>query len=95
MKEVLRKIKEANEILEKYCVKEIRIGTVDLVALYPSIDQREGPRLVSKEVRKSSMNYENINYHLAAVYLGSTMTIERQIKEGMRKLILQRKVKTY
>ena len=53
------------------------VGSLDVEALYPSIDQKGGPRLVSEEVLKSNLNFENINYHLAAVYLGSTMTIDR------------------
>ena len=50
--EVLRKIKEANQRLEVEDVNEIMIGSLDVEALYPSIDQREGPRLVSEEVEQ-------------------------------------------
>ena len=56
--EVLRKIGEANQILEAQDIKEIMIGSLDVEALYPSIDQKEGPRLVSEEVRKSKLKFE-------------------------------------
>ena len=67
--------------------KELMVGSLDVEALYPSIDQKEGPKLVSEEVRKSRLKFEGINYRLTAVYLTSTMTPERQEKEGIRKLI--------
>ena len=54
----------------------------------------KGPRLVAEEVRKSQLSFEDIDFHLAAVYLGSTMTPERQIKEGVRNLIPKRKIRT-
>ena len=92
--EVLRKIKEANEALEREKVKDIMVGSLDVEALYPSIDQVEGPRLVAEEVRRSKVQFENINYHIAAVYLGSTMSTERQTKEGVRDLIPKRKIRT-
>ena len=66
--EVLRKIQEANIVLEREKVKDLMLGSLDVEALYPSIDQREGPRLVSEEVRKSQLKFENVDYHLAAVY---------------------------
>ena len=50
--------------------------------------------MVSEEVRKSKQKFEGINYHLAAIYLASTMTPEMQIKDGIRQLIPHRKVKT-
>ena len=49
---------------------------------------------MSEEVRKSSLTFENIDYHLAAVYLGSTMTADRQMREGIRHLVPERKVRT-
>ena len=92
--EVLRKIKEANVILEKEKVQEIMLGSLDVEALYPSIDQREGPRLVSEEIRKSKLKFENIDYQLAAVYLGSTLTPERLAREGVSNLIPRRKARS-
>ena len=50
--------------------------------------------MVLEEVRRSKLTFENIDYHLAAVYLGSTMSVEKQCKEAIRKLIQQRRVRT-
>ena len=62
-------------------------------ALHPSIDQVEGPGLVSNEVLMSKVEYTNINYHLGAIYLGCTMDRERQIREGVARLIPQSRPK--
>ena len=75
--EVLRKIKEANAMLEKEGAREIMLGSLDVEALYPSIDQKEGPRIVAQEILKSKVKFENINYHLAVVYLGLVMDRNR------------------
>merc|ERR1711867_161661 len=53
--EVLRKIGEANLTVETQAVKQIIVGSLNVEALYPSIDQKEGPRLVSEEVFKSNL----------------------------------------
>ena len=53
------------------------VGSLDVEALYPSIDPKAGPRLVSEVVRKSKLKFKGINYHLAAVYLASIMTPDR------------------
>ena len=92
--EVLRKIKEANLELKKEEAKEIMVGSLDVEALYPSIDQKEGPRIVAQEILKSKVKFENINYHLAAVYLAVTLDKARQEKEGIAHLLPSRKAKT-
>ena len=92
--EVLRKIKEANAMLEKEGAREIMLGSLDVEALYPSIDQKEGPRIVAEEILKSKVKFHNINYHLAAVYLAVTLDRTRQVKEGIAHLLPSRKAKT-
>ena len=91
---MLRKRQEANIVLERDKVKDLMLGSLDIEELYPSIDQKEGPKLVSEEVRKSNLKFENVDYHLAAVYLGSMLSADRQLKEGVRHLIPKRKTKT-
>ena len=63
-------------------------------ALFLSIDQNAGPRIVANEVLKSRVQFDNINYHLTVVYFEATMDRTRQIKEGVDKLIPTRKVKS-
>ena len=89
--EVLRKIKEANLVLQKEEARRIMLGSLDVEALYPSIDQKEGPRIVSEAIMKSKIQYTNINYHLVAVYLAVTMDKQRQTREGITHLLPQKK----
>ena len=67
---------------------------MDVEALYPSIDQKEGPRIVSEEIMKSKIRFKNVNFHLAAVYLGVTMDRQRQEREGIAHLIPSKRAKT-
>ena len=90
----MRKISEANSRFEIEGTKEVMVGSLDVEALYPSIDQKEGPRIVAMEVLKSKIDISNINYHLAVVYLGTTMSRARQVREGVAHLIPPRKART-
>ena len=74
--------------------KKVMVVSMDLEALYSSIDQKEGLRIVSNEVLKSKIEYDNDNYHLAAVYLGTVMDKTRQVREGVTNLIPPRKAKS-
>ena len=85
---------EANRKLEEDRVKKVMVGSLDVEALYPSIDQKEGPWIVANEVQKSKIQFENVNYHLSAVYLGTTMERERQVREGVAHLIPPTKAKS-
>ena len=85
---------EANSKLKEEGTKKVMVGSLDVEALYPSIDQKEGPRIVAQEVLKSKIDIENINYHLAVVYLGTTMNRARQVREGVAHLIPPRKTRT-
>ena len=59
--------------MEREGITEVVIGSLDVVALYPSIDQEEGPKIVADEIRKSDLKYENVDMHLIGVYLGTMM----------------------
>ena len=69
-------------------VKEVVIGSLDV---YPSIDQREGPRIVAEEFLKSRLEYDNVDYHLVGVYLSICMDRGRLEKEGILHLVQRRK----
>ena len=80
--------------LKEKGVKKVIAGSLNVEALYPPIDQTEHPRIVANEVLKSEVQFENINFHLTAVYLGTIMDRTRQIKEGVARLILSRKARS-
>ena len=45
--EVLRKIEETNHRLREEKVTDVVVGSLDVEAQYPSIDQIEGPKIVA------------------------------------------------
>ena len=89
--EVIRKIEDTNEKLANLKIQDAVVGSLDVIALYPSIDQVEGPKTVAQEIRKSHLKFENIDLHLLGVYLGTRLSKERLRKEGVTHLIPRRK----
>ena len=89
--EVLRKIEETNTRLKEEGIKQVVIGSLDVEALYPSIDQVQGPRIVAQEIAKSLLTFETVDTHLLGVYLATVMSKERQEKEKVSHLLPTRK----
>ena len=58
MEEVLRKIAETNSRLRQDRAWKVMVGSLDVEALYPSIDQKEGPRIVAEEVAKPKIDFK-------------------------------------
>ena len=64
---------------------------MDIEALYPSIHQKDGPRIVAEEIIRSDLRYEGVDVRKAAIYLAATLSKERQTVEGIGHLLPQRK----
>ena len=92
MEEVLRKIQDTNQRLQRDRVKNVAIGSLNVEALYPSIDQVEEPRIVAEVIRESRLKYQGVGMHLVGVYLGLVWNKVRLIKEGIWRLLPRRKV---
>ena len=91
--EVLRMIGEANKVLERQDTKEIAQGLMDVVGLYPPIDQKEVARVVGEESVDSRVEYKDMNPRLAGIYLATVWSKEKQIKEGIYHLLPRRKTR--
>ena len=52
-----------------------------MIALYPSIDQDVGPKIVAEEVEKLELDYINVDMPLLGVYLDISMTKEELKRE--------------
>ena len=59
------------------------MGLLDVIALYPSIDQAESPKILATEIRNSKLKFENVDMYLMAVYLGTQMSRDQLKKEGL------------
>lgn len=92
--EVLRMIKSTNLRLENEGVKNVVIGSLDVIALYPSISQTEGLKIITEEVMKSQIDYENVDMHLCGLYIDMMLTKDELRREGLNKLIPNRKAQS-
>ena len=84
-------IQETNCKLREGNINNFVVGSLDVEALYPSIDQVQGPEIVAQEIIKSSLTFENVDEHLLGVYLAVTFGKERSVREGVWELLPKRK----
>ena len=53
-------------------------ASIDVTALYPSLDIREAAKICGEAFAKSTLKCENINYRTATVFLAVTLTDEEK-----------------
>ena len=68
------------------------LASMDVVALYPSIDQKEAARIVRRTFEDSSLQVDNVDYRKASLYLALTVPQEEIESEGLTNLVPKRKV---
>ena len=62
-----------NKTLEETETRDIMIGSMDMEALYPSIDQNEGAKIVARHVMQSNIQYEGLYIRKTALYLATVL----------------------
>ena len=83
----MRSLSEANETLEQKAVKQCLVGSMDVEALYPSIHQKEGAKIVTEEIIRSDIKYQGVDVRKAAIHIAAMMEEGRQGAEGIRHLL--------
>ena len=73
--------------------QRIMICSLDVSALYPSIDTKLASKIVRDEIRESPMKFEGVDWRWALVYLALTMTNGQKVDAGIQGLIPRRLVK--
>ena len=91
--ELLSKIKEANVRLQspEMLQKEVMVGSMDVTALYPSIDQVSSAKIVREEYLRSDIEVENIDWRAASLYLALTVDRQELVREGIAHIVPRRK----
>ena len=89
--ELLSRITAANQKLEKKETGETLVGSMDVCALYPSLNQKVSAKIVEEEMMRNGVRYQGVNTRLATHYLLANMDKERQRKEGIVRLLPRRK----
>ena len=85
--EMVHQIEEANQRMEREGVKDVMVGSLDVVSLYPSIDQEMGARIVAEELINNGVRYQGVDIQKAARYLAASLSKERIKLEGVGHLL--------
>ena len=88
--EIMREIEDCNTRLLLNPSRNIMVGSMDVVALYPSIDQRLGARIVAEEFLKSGIEVQGVDYRAASIYLSVNVHKDELQREGLLHLIPRR-----
>ena len=59
------------------------VGSLDVGALYLSIDQVQGPNNKAGEISKSELKFDNVDEYILSFYLAVTFCKKRSIVEGI------------
>ena len=81
--ELLREIDYCSERLVREGTTGLVIGSMDVKALYTSLDQLAAAKDIKEEFIRSELEVTNVDYRAAAVYLASTCSEAELSKEGM------------
>ena len=71
----MRKITDTNRNLKDEGILDIALGSMDVVALYPSLDQKESAAIVAEAIIESDIKYG----HRGSI--SSNSVGERQVEE--------------
>ena len=89
--EILADIKEVNE---QEIEGDICVGSLDVKALYPSLDIDFTSEVVAQEFYESTYEVEGVNAEELGLYLSLVMSEEEQVAKGIQRYCYQRKTKT-
>ena len=88
--ELLRNIQEANERLKDKEPGKVAVGSMDVTALYPSIDQEMSPNYVKEEYFESDFEIEDVDRRSVSLYLALTCGRQELVREGIAHLVARK-----
>ena len=91
--EVLAQLKEAQDTVKEAGLKDVMVGSLDVKALYPSLDQEGSARAVAQFVRESEVELDGIDWRHVQVFLASHMDVHELKKEKVMHLVPARRKK--
>ena len=68
-------------------MSDVALGSMDVVALYLSLEQDESARIVADHIMESEVDFAGVDFDIAGVYLATVWSKERQKREGVYKLL--------
>ena len=87
---MLAQLEEAQTTIRDRGLMDTMVGSLDMKALYPSLDQNESAEAVARFVRKSKVDVKGVNWRAALVFLASNMTVAEAKRVGLLHLLPKR-----
>ena len=91
--EVMMQLREAQVHMKDTKARNTMAGSLDVRALYPSLDQEGSARIVADFVKKTPTKIEGIDYQYAQIFIASNMDLHELKKDGLLSLVPKRKKK--
>ena len=91
--EVLSQLEEAAEHIKETGAKSTLVGSLDVKALYPSLDQKESAKIVADMIIESELEVTGLDYRSIQVFCASNMS-EKDIKDESLTKLLPTRTKT-
>ena len=88
--EVLAQLEEAEQAIRESGLDNTVVGSLDVCALYPSLDQVQSAKMVGEFVRNSPVDVKGVDYRAVQVYLASNLTELEVKQQGLVKLLPRR-----
>ena len=88
--EVVAQLEEAQLEVKRLGLRNTMAGSLDVRALYPSLDQDGASESVAKFIRESKVEIKGINWREAQVFLGSNMDEHKLKREKALDLVPKR-----
>ena len=89
--ELMRSIQETNVTLEQQKVEDCLVASMDVEALYPSIDQVAASKIVKEEYIRSDVEVKDVDWRMVALYLAVTVPEEELVREGIFHLVARKR----
>ena len=88
--EVLSQLQEAETRMRDDGVVDSMVGSLDVAALYPSLDHEGAAEEVAKMIMKSQVSLAGIDWRAAQTFLASNLSEDQVKAEGLKSLVPNR-----
>ena len=91
--EVMAQLKETQEMIRETRATNVMAGSLDVRALYPSLDQEGSARIVSNHIKNTTANIVGIDWNATQIFVASNMDEHKIKREGLLSLVPRRRKK--
>ena len=88
--EVIAQLERAQKDLPESGCRDSMVGSLDVAALYPSLDQEASSEIVAQLVKETPIKFTNVNYRCIQTFLASHYDEDELKAQGILHLVPQR-----